>query len=77
MGRARTPVKLWDFCVNYVSYLQNHIVRPLSNLRGRTPYEMVTGNTPDISELLEFEWYQPIWYYEPSEFPHQNKLIGR
>jgi len=37
---------------------------------------MVTGNTPDISKLLEFEWYQPIWYYEPSEFPHQNKLIG-
>jgi hypothetical protein len=37
----------------------------------------VTGNTPDISELLEFEWYQPIWYYEPSEFPRQNKIIGR
>jgi uncharacterized lipoprotein YehR (DUF1307 family) len=77
MERANTPVKLWDFCVNYVSHLRNHISQPLSQLQGRTPYEIVTGNTPDISELLEFEWYQPIWYYEPSKFPHQNKHIGR
>jgi len=73
----KTPIKLWHFCANYVSHLRNHIVRPLIDLNGRTPYEKITGNTPDISELLEFEWYQPIWYYEPSEFPHQNKLLGR
>jgi len=77
MGRTRTPIKLWDFCAHYVSHLHNHIVRPLADLHGRTPYERITGNTPDISELLEFEWYQPIWYYEPSEFPHENKLLGR
>jgi len=77
MTQANTPIKLWDFCVNYVSHLRNHLARPLAQLQGRTPYELVTGNTPDISELLEFEWYQPIWYYEPSEFPHQNKIIGR
>jgi hypothetical protein len=77
MHRTKTPVQLWDFCVNYVAHLRNHIVRPLPTLQGRTPYELVTGNTPDISELLEFEWYQPVWYYEPAEFPHQNKLLGR
>lgn len=70
MHRARLPAQLWDFCVYYVAHLRNHIVRPLSTLNRRTPYELVMGNTPDISELLEFEWYQPIWYYEPSEFPH-------
>jgi len=73
----KTPIKLWDFCANYVSHLCNQLVRPLTDLNGRTPYKKITGNTPDISELLEFEWYQPIWYYEPSEFPHQNKLLGR
>jgi hypothetical protein len=77
MGKMKTPIKLWDFCATYVSHLRNHTVRPLIDLNGRTPYEKITGNTPDISELLEFEWYQPIWYYEPSEFPHQNKLLGR
>ncbi len=77
MERGQSPSKLWDFCVNYASQLRNNIVRPLVHLHGRTPYELLTGNTPDISELLEFEWYQPIWYFEPSEFPHQNKLLGR
>jgi hypothetical protein len=69
------PHKLWDFCCLYATDLQNHLARLLPQLNGRTPYEMKMGNTLDISELLEFEWYQPIWYYEPSAFPQQNRLI--
>jgi hypothetical protein len=38
---------------------------------------MITGNTPDISELLEFGWYQPIWYYEPEVFPNQTRQPAR
>jgi hypothetical protein len=52
-------------------------VRLLNTLKGRTPYELLTGNTSDISELLEFSCFQPVWYYEPNTFPHQNKHIVR
>jgi hypothetical protein len=38
---------------------------------------VLTGNTPDISEFLEFSWFQPVWYYEPSAFPEQNRYIAR
>jgi len=41
------------------------------------PYEVLTGNTPDISELLDFKWFQHVWYYEPSVFPEQNRKIAR
>ncbi len=61
----------------YAIELRNRLARPLPQLHGRTPYEMLTGNTPDISEFLEFQWYQPVWYYEPGVFPHQDKLLGR
>ncbi len=44
---------------------------------GRTPYEILTGNTPDISEFLEYKWYQPVWYYEPAAFPEQRKHLAR
>lgn len=44
---------------------------------GRTPYEILTGNTPDISEFFEDEWYQPVWYYEPTAFPEQRKHLAR
>jgi hypothetical protein len=77
MGRMNTPHKLWDFCCQYVTELRNRLARPLPQLHGRTSYEILTGNTPDISEFLEFEWYQPIWYLEPSAFPNQNKLLAR
>lgn len=53
------------------------MVRPLSHLNRHTPYEVITGNTPDISEFLEYSWYQPVWYYEPRTFPRENKQLGR
>jgi len=77
MSRSRTPHKLWDFCCMYATELRNRLARPLPQLHGRTPYEMITGNTPDISEFLEFEWYQPVWYFEPTTFPDQVRHLAR
>ena len=33
-------------------------------LQGRTPLELLTGETPDISEYLDFGWYDRVWYKE-------------
>ncbi len=77
MTRSATPLTLWDFCCQYVVELRNRIARPLPQLHGRTPYELLTGNTPDVSEFLEFHWFQLVWYYEPSVFPEQNRLIAK
>ena len=77
MSRTQTPHKLWDFCCTYTTELRNRLARPLPQLHGRTPYEIISGNTPDISEFLEYEWYQPVWYYEPSTFPEQEKHLAR
>ncbi len=68
---------LWDFCCGYTVELRNRLARPLPQLHGRTPWEKITGNTPDISEFLEFQWYEPIWYYEPTAFPEERRLIAR
>ncbi len=77
MSKTKTPKRLWDFCAQYASDLRNLTALPLFGLHGRTPYEAVTGNTPDISEFLYFSWYQPIYYYDPSNFPEDRELIGR
>jgi len=69
MHANKTPYKLWVFCIL--------MCLTLPNSHGRTAYEIITGNTPDISEFLEFQWYQLVWYFEPAEFPHENKLLGR
>jgi hypothetical protein len=77
MARTKTPTPLWDFCTLYATDLRNRLARPLHQLHGCTPYEMLTGNTPDISEFLEYEWYQPVWYFEPTAFPNQRKILAR
>lgn len=77
MSRVQSPHKLWDFCCLYVVELRNRLARPLPQLHGRTPYEIIAGNTPNISEFLEYEWYQPVWYYEPTVFPNQEKHLAR
>ena len=77
MQRTNSPLSLWGFCTQYTIELRNQIARPLPLLHGRTPYEVITGNTPDISEFLEFTWYQPVWYHESTAFPRHTKHLAR
>jgi hypothetical protein len=36
----------------------------------RVPIKIVDGSTPDISEYAQFNWYQYVWYYDPTvQFP--------
>jgi len=51
--------------------------QPLFSLHGRTPYELVTGITPDISEYISFSWYQPVYYLNNMNFPEEKENIGR
>ena len=44
---------------------------------GRTPHEVVTGETPDISEYTSFQWYQLVWYLDNASFPESRKELGR
>ena len=77
MSRTNAPKKLWDFAAVYTADLRHCLALPLYKLHGRTPIEALTVNTPDISELLEFEWYQPVWIFDPGPFPEQCHNIGR
>jgi len=77
MSRTKTPKRLWDFCSRYVAEIRSLTAQPLYSLHGRTPYELVTGNTPDISEYLAFRWYQPVYYFDTAAFPEERELIGR
>jgi len=61
---SRAPKRIWDFCAVYAAEMRTLMAHPLYSLHGRTPYELVAGNMPYISEYisedLNFDWYQPI-----------------
>jgi len=78
MQRTRAPKRLWDYCTVYQCELRNLIAHPHYSLNNRTPYEMVTGRTPDISEYLDYGWYDTLWYYDQeANFPNERRKLGK
>ena len=44
---------------------------------GQAPLTATTGETADISHLVELTWYQPCWFWNPPNLEGDQKLLGR
>lgn len=78
MQRARSPKRLWDYCGEWVLAIRRLTAHDITSLHDRVPCEVVEGNTPDISEYAQFDWYQYIWYHDPAvQFPEDAQKLGR
>ena len=64
MRQTGSSIRLWDYCWDYVSSIRNYTATDHYLLDGLTPHQKVTGVTPNISELIQYKWYQWIWYYD-------------
>jgi hypothetical protein len=58
------PKRLWDYGVVHQAEIMSRMSRGKT---GRTGYEDVTGEMPDISEWVDFDFYDWIWYHDPSD----------
>jgi hypothetical protein len=61
MLKKKVPTRLWDYGLVYESNILNRIPRGSQH---RTGLEVVTGETPDISEWINFECYDRVWFYD-------------
>jgi len=70
------PKRLWDYGLVWASEINNRTAR---GPEARTPLEEVTGNTPDISEWLDFDFYDWCWYWQgpTHELTEAKAKIGR
>lgn len=77
MEQTKCPEQLWDYVIQYVCYVRNRTARKA--LGDRTPIEVLTGDTPDISELFDFELYEPVSYLNNPDikFPQAKRKLGR
>ena len=55
------PPRLLDYGLIYESNILNRISR---GQQQRTGIEMFTGETPDISEWIDFEFNDRVWFYD-------------
>jgi hypothetical protein len=54
---------LWDYGLVYEGELLTRMSHG-DDGRSRSGYEQVTGKTPDISEWLDFEFYDLVWWWD-------------
>ena len=72
MNRSGAPANCWLLCLIYVCYLLNHIA--CTALAGKIPLLALTGITPDISIILLFTFYQPVFYATYDQhFPSESE----
>jgi hypothetical protein len=78
MTAKAIPKRLWDFGLVHQAELISRMAR---GKNGRTGYEEVIGETPDISEWIDFDMYDLIWYHDPPDLMAETtkpiKQLGR
>ena len=60
MNRTGAPAHCWLLTLHYVCYILNHI--STTSLGGQVPLQVLYGVTPDISIILLYTFYQPVFY---------------
>ena len=60
MNRTGAPAHCWLLTLQYVCYILNHI--STASLGGQVPVQVLYGVTPDISIILLYTFYQPVFY---------------
>jgi hypothetical protein len=64
MIRKRVPWKLWDYGIRWTTQVMQRTSTQAGGLRGACPLKEVTGETVDISEYLDFGFYDHISFKE-------------
>ena len=69
------PRRLWDYGLVYESEIMSRMAR---GPEGRTGMEEITGDSPDISEWLDFDFYDLVWYWHAPHLPltEDNPRLG-
>ena len=75
MDRTNTPNKLWMLCMDHAAVILNQLAH--KSLNNKTPHELMFGETPDISALIQLHWMQPVLYYNKmASYPEPKEVLG-
>jgi hypothetical protein len=77
MLSTNAPECLWDLCLQYAAAVRSHTALAIRDLDGEVPATKLTGDTPDISHLAEFGWYDWIWFLSPEDIKMERRALGR
>ena len=70
MNTSGCPACCWLLCLQYICVVLNHLASP--TLQGICPVQALQGTTTDVSFLLHFSFYEPVYYRIDSSKPDLN-----
>lgn len=71
LNRTGAPASTWLLCIQYVCILFNHLAT--ESLDWRTPMQVLTGETSDISIFLMFYFWEEVYYtHVKATFPSSS-----
>ena len=62
MFKLNVPNRLWDYLLDWICETANICANSSKYSDARTPLEIITGETPDISEYLDFGFYDWVTF---------------
>ena len=76
MRENHVPSRLWDYGLVYIAEVQSLLARGNTQRPG---IERVMGQTIDISEWLDFDFYDRVWYWDEkkTDMTNEQARIGR
>ena len=67
MNTSGFPACCWLLCLQYICVVLNHLASP--TLQGICPVQALQGTTPDVSFMLHFSFYEPVYHRIDSSEP--------
>ena len=76
MRSSQVPPRLWDYGLVYIAEIQSLLARGVDQRPG---IERVTGNTVDILEWLDFDFFDRVWNWDQRkmDMTDEQARIGR
>jgi hypothetical protein len=76
MREGQIPWRLWDYGLVYITEVQSLLAR--GQLQ-RSGLELISGQTPNISEWLDFDFNDRVWYWDQKKMDmgEEQARVGR
>ena len=72
---TNSPVRLWDYCWEYYCAIKCFSATNNIHLQGKTPYEKIHGSMPNITEYIQYKWFEWVWYADINQ--PDDEVLGR
>ena len=73
-----SPKVLWDHCIKLMTLTRLHTAHTAYELQGEVPETIMTGQTADISNICDYDWYEWVMFRDnTTSDPYDKQTLDR